>query len=102
MKKIKLFIGRVIYLLAAHLPASFFWINLGQKQIRAFCAKLILEKCGKNVNIEKGAQFPSSLEIGDNSGVGINAQINGKTIIGDNVMMGPDVCILLPIICLTE
>ena len=93
MKRIKLLIGRIIYLLATHLPASFFWINLGQKQIRAFCAKLILAKCGKNVNIEKGAQFPSSAEIGDNSGIGINAQINGKTIIGDNVMMGPDVCI---------
>ena len=93
MKKMKLLIGRIIYLFASHLPASFFWVNLGQKQIRAFCAKLILAKCGKNVNVEKGAQFPSSLELGDNSGIGINAQINGKTVIGDNVMIGPDVCI---------
>ena len=93
MRKIELFIGRVIYLFAFHLPASFFWINVGQKQIRAFCGKLILTKCGRHVNIEKGAEFPSSVEIGDNSGIGIRAQINGKVVIGKNVMMGPDVCI---------
>lgn len=93
MRKIKLLIGRILYLVASHLPESFFWINLGQKQIRAFCGKLILEKCGRGVNIEKGANFPSSAELGDNSGIGIRAQINGKVIIGKNVMMGPDVCI---------
>ena len=93
MRKIKLLLGRILYLGASHLPASFFWINIGQKQIRAFCGKLILEKCGKGVNIEKGANFPSSMELGDYSGIGIRAQINGKVIVGKNVMMGPDVCI---------
>ena len=93
MRKIKLLFGRALYLFASHLPASFSWINVGQKQIRAFCGKLILAKCGKNVNIEKGAEFPSSVELGDYSGIGIRAQINGKVIIGKHVMMGPDVCI---------
>lgn len=93
MRKVKLLIGRLLYLGASHLPESFFWINIGQKQIRAFCGKLILSKCGKDVNIEKGAAFPSSVELGDNSGIGIRAQINGKVMIGKNVMMGPDVCI---------
>ena len=93
MRKIKLLIGRILYLFASHLPESFFWINFGQKPIRAFCGKLILAKCGKGVNIEKGANFPSAVELGDNSGIGVRAQINGKAIIGKNVMMGPDVCI---------
>lgn len=93
MRKVKLLIGRLLYLWASHLPESFFWINIGQKQIRAFCGKLILAKCGKNVNIEKGAAFSSAVELGDNSGIGIRAQINGKVIIGKDVMMGPDVCI---------
>ena len=31
--------------------------------------------------------------MGDNSGIGINASISGKCIIGDDVMMGPD-CII--------
>lgn len=93
MRKMKLLVGRLLYLGASHLPESFFWINIGQKHIRALCGKLILSKCGKNVNIEKGAAFPSSVELGDNSGIGIRAQINGKVTIGKNVMMGPDVCI---------
>lgn len=93
MRKIRLLIGRILYLFAAHLPASFFWIDIGQKQIRALCGKLILAKCGRNVNIEKQAEFPSSVELGDNSGIGIRAQLNGKVVIGKNVMMGPDVCI---------
>lgn len=93
MRKIKLLIGRILYLGASHLPESFFWINIGQKQIREFCGKLILAKCGKCVNIEKGAVLPSSVELGDYSGIGIRAQISGRTIIGKHVMMGPDVCI---------
>lgn len=93
MRKIKLWIGRILYLFASHLPESFFWINIGQKQIRAFCGKLILSKCGKGVNIEKNAIFPSCVELGDHSGIGIRAKIDGKVMIGKNVMMGPDVCI---------
>lgn len=59
MKKIKMIIGRVIYdIVAKHLPPSFYPINIGQKKLRAFCGKLILAECGKNVNIEKGAIFP--------------------------------------------
>ena len=93
MRKIKLLFGRILYLFASHLPTSFFWINIGQKKIRGFCGKLILTKCGKYVNIEKGAEFPSSVELGDYSGIGVRAQINGKVIFGNHVMMGPDVCI---------
>ena len=93
MRKIKLWIGRVLYLFASRLPESFFWINIGQKRIRALCGKLILSKCGKDVNIEKNAIFPSCVELGDHSGIGVRALISGKVIIGNNVMMGPDVCI---------
>ncbi len=54
---------------------------------------MILKKCGKNVNIERGAVFSSKVELGNNSGIGINASIGGTTYIGDDVMMGPD-CII--------
>ena len=93
MQKIKLITGRILYLFASHLPTSYSRINIGQKQIRAFCGKLILTKCGRHVNIEKDAGFSSLVELGDYSGIGIRAQLNGKVVIGDNVMMGPDVCI---------
>lgn len=94
MKKFKKIIGLIIYnVIAKHLPTSFSHVKIGQKKLRAFCGKLILEKCGKNVNIEKGAVFSSRVEIGDNSGIGINASIGGKCIIGKDVMMGPQLIV---------
>ncbi len=94
--KIRNYIGRILYTFAKRLPESFSSVNIGQRKIRSFCGKLILSKCGKDVNIEKGAQFVSSVELGDRSGIGINARIAGKTIIGDDVMMGPE-CMIFTI-----
>lgn len=90
----KKYIGLIFYnLIAKHLPISFSYIKLGQKKLRGLCGKMILTKCGNNVNIEKGASFSSKVEIGNNSGIGINARIGGRCIIGDDVMMGPD-CVI--------
>ena len=63
------------------------------KKSRGFWAKRIAKSFGKNVNIEKGAVFNPGLSIGDNSGIGINCEINGEVIIGNDVMMGPEVVI---------
>ena len=92
MKKLKRLIGRILYAFARHLPESY-KANVGQRAIRAFCGKLLLAKCGKNVNIEKNAIFSYSVELGDNSGLGINCRISGKAMFGKNVMMGPNVSI---------
>ncbi len=87
----KVILGRVLYYgLAKHLPESYSHIRIGQKWFRGRCAKLILSKCGEKVNIEHGAVFSSRVEIGNNSGIGIDAFIQGKCIIGNNVMMGPE------------
>ena len=94
MKKVKKFIGLCFYnLFAKHLPVSYAKIKLGQKFFRGICGKLILTKCGKKVNIEKGAVFSSRVCLGDRSGIGIRAQIGGGCVIGNDVMMGPD-CII--------
>lgn len=93
MRKLRILIGRLIYAVASKMPESFSKLKIGQTVLRRLCGRLILAKCGKGVNIEKGAQFPSSVELGNNSGIGIDARINGKTIIGDDVMMGADVSI---------
>lgn len=61
--------------------------------MRRFFAKNIVAHAGKNINIEKGATFSRRLSIGDNSGLGVNCHAQGTVIIGDNVMMGPDVLI---------
>lgn len=95
-KRIKHTWGRVLYSIAKHLPESYASINIGQRRIRAFCAKLILLNCGKDVNIEKGAVFASNVDLGNYSGIGINARIGGKCSIGNNVMMGPE-CIIYTI-----
>lgn len=63
------------------------------KRIRYWMASRFVENCGKNVNFECGAKFDPELSIGDNSGVGVNCVVSGRTFIGNDVMMGPD-CIM--------
>lgn len=69
---------------------------LGGKYLRYLCGKHLFKRCGVHVNIEKGAWFGSgqNIEIGDYSGIGINAHIPSDTIIGKYVMMGPNCFIL--------
>lgn len=94
MGKVSRKIGALFYYtIATHMPASTS-VNIGQKAIRALCGKLMLKSCGKKVNIEKGAQFSPRTSLGDYSGIGINARINGTCTIGDYVMMGTDVVVI--------
>ena len=87
----KVLIGKILYeVLGKHMPLSDSRVSLGSKKVRQFCGKLILKECGSNVNIEKGAHFSPQVKIGDNSGIGVNAQIAPYVTIGSDVMMGPD------------
>ena len=83
------------YGFARYRPKSNTCGNLGGKFRSALC-KHIFKKCGKHVNIERKAWFASGLdiEIGDYSGIGVNAHIPHGTIIGNYVMMGPNCFIL--------
>lgn len=87
------------YGFARYLPASTFPIKpIGRicKKIRGSICKQIFKRCGNNINVEKMAWFGTGreIEIGDNSGIGINAHILNNTIIGNDVMMGPN-CYML-------
>ena len=96
MKKILYFIGFIgYYLFARHLPGSSMPYSLGSKYIRRFFCGMIFKRMGKNVNIENGAFFSSGreIEIGDNSGLGLDCRVTGPLKIGNNVMIGPDVMI---------
>lgn len=87
-------IYKILYkVCAVRMPLSDSKYSFGSKEIRRFLTKKIILKMGENVNIEKGAEFFDSLEIGNNSGVGVNCVLSGKVIIGDDVMMGPEVFI---------
>lgn len=83
------------YLFARHLPCSDLPYSLGAKHLRRGLCKAMLKKMGKNVNIEHGAFFASGkdIEIGNNSGLGLNCRVAGPLKIGNDVMMGPNVMI---------
>ena len=51
---------------------------------------------GRNVNVEHGAYFGSGrlIEIGDNSGIGVDCRVPSNIRIGNDVMMGPNVLII--------
>lgn len=92
--KIRMLIGKIVYPIVKHLPASYSVGGGIAKALRNCTGRMIMEKCGHNVNIEKGAYFTRLLSLGDNSGLGINSYISGRVTIGNNVMMAPNVSIL--------
>lgn len=85
---------KIIYILytlfASWLPQSSH--SRVAKTVRYFLGKKICT-VGKNVNFERKAYFTPGLVIGDNSGVGIQCEVNGPVQIGKNVLMGPEVVI---------
>ncbi|MBQ4159449.1 MAG: glycosyltransferase, partial [Clostridia bacterium] len=83
------------YLFARHLPCSDLPYSLGAKYLRRGLCKAMFKQMGKNVNIEHGAFFASGrdIEIGNNSGLGLNCRVAGPLKIGNDVMMGPNVMI---------
>jgi maltose O-acetyltransferase len=93
MKILRLF---AYYCFARHLPASDSRFGRWARPLRRWTTKALFKYAGKNINIEKGVYFGdgSQIEIGDNSGIGVNCQVCGPVIIGNNVMMGPEVIIL--------
>ena len=86
------------YLIAQHLPISYRYQPFGRlgKYLRGMTCKRLFRTCGKNINIEKGAYFGSGweIEIGNNSGLGVNCNVPFNLKIGNDVMMGPDVFII--------
>ncbi len=92
--KLKRKINMKIYnIIGKWLPLSNAKPNLGQKKIRAMLAKGALDYVGEDVNIEKGAKMVYSVSVGDRSACGVRCEINGRTYIGNDVLMGPDVII---------
>jgi len=56
----------------------------------------LFDSVGKNINVEKGANFGTGrgISIGDNSGLGVYCNVRGPLEIGKDVMMGPNVRII--------
>ncbi len=88
----------ILYLLIAkHLPATDNTLPISRpiRRFRSGIARRCLDYSGKNVNIEKNANFGTGagIRLGNNSGLGINCKVRGPLVIGNDVMMGPDVII---------
>ncbi len=83
------------YLVGKHLPKSQGKLGAISQAIRYFLCKYIFDQIGAQVNIEKNVFFGSGrdISIGEQSGIGVNAWVQGPLHIGKYVMMGPDVLI---------
>lgn len=79
------------YFFARKLPVSSYPFGKFGKWLRYHLCRRLFRSCGKNVNVERGADFGNgrSIAIGDSSGLGVDCWIRGDVIIGRNVMMGP-------------
>jgi maltose O-acetyltransferase len=91
-KIIKIVCLFLYYGFARYLPKSYMPFNLCSKYVRFILCRRIFKRIGTNVNVERLSYFGdgSGIEIGDNSGLGINCHITYAKI-GKNVMIGPDV-----------
>ena len=94
----RLFILLLYYGFLRFLPATdnAYWIFSLFRKTRSWVGHFLFDQCGKQINIEHGANFGTGrgISIGDRSGSGIRAKIRGPLHIGSDVMMGPDVIIL--------
>lgn len=78
---------------AKRLPESNARFSFGARPLRAWCARQMLESCGRDVNVERYASFGRGVTLGNHSGIGVRASVGEGTQIGDDVMMGPD-CVI--------
>ena len=96
MNKIKKAIGYILYTfiggILPHYGLGIEWKV--SKLIRQICAKLYFNKCGNNVDIGRRCKLSPNISIGNNSGIGDNSYIQGEVIIGNDVMMAPNVAII--------
>jgi maltose O-acetyltransferase len=86
------------YGFARHLPYSVRPYACGARRIRYEICRHMFGRCGRDVNVEHGALINSGrdIQIGDRSGIGLDAFISGPLIVGRDVIMGPN-CTFLSI-----
>lgn len=99
MNKMKRVLCLLIYkVFLAWLPSTnnSLFVSKWIRKLRGSIGCRCFDKHGKNVNIERKADFGKGegIVIGDNSGLGVNCVVRGPLEIGTNVMMGPDVRIM--------
>jgi maltose O-acetyltransferase len=95
---LRLLANAFFYGFARHLPYSPRPYAFGARRIRYVICRCMFKSCGTDVNVEHGALINSGrdIEIGNRSGIGLDAFVSGPLIIGSDVIMGPN-CTFLSI-----
>lgn len=96
MKRIVCFLFYKLFLVWLPSTNNSFFVSKIIRKLRSGVACGCFDKHGKNINVEKNADFGKGdgISIGNNSGLGVNCVVRGPLEIGANVMMGPDVRIM--------
>jgi maltose O-acetyltransferase len=92
----RMFFWGIYVCLMKYLPRASGPLGFIGKHGRKSVCKYLFLRSGKDINIEKGADFGSGkyISIGDRSGIGVDCILSGEINIGNDVMMGPR-CALL-------
>lgn len=104
MMKVRKALGYLLYVFIGswlpHYQLGYSWPI--SKLLKQIIGKLMLTKCGKNVDIGRKISFSSDVSLGDRSSIGDNAYINGKVQIGNDVMMSPNVALIATNHCFNQ
>jgi len=92
-RKILLF---AYYSILLHIPMQPFPGYMAGYYLRRKVAEKLLAYCGKDIVVKDKCYFGDGcrLSVGDRSQLGQNAKLLGTIVIGEDVLMGPDVVIM--------
>ena len=74
-----------------HTPEHYRPYSLFFPHIRNFLVSQFVTKCGKKIRVKSVADISPNIIIGDESELGTRCIIQSNVVIGNNVIMGPDV-----------
>lgn len=72
-------------------PEDYRPYSLGFPVVRRFLVSQFAQRCGKKVRVKHNADVSPGIEIGDFSELGTGCRIHSNVVIGNYVIMGPDV-----------
>lgn len=83
------FVYYLYHWFAINLPSCYTSKTKIPKNLRAWCARFLMDHCGEDVNIEPHVELKwGGIELGDRSSFGENSVIGGHTVVGKDVMIG--------------
>jgi maltose O-acetyltransferase len=92
----RIFYTALFYMLANRLPDTPMPGSYISGRFRKWLCSRIFKNCGEDVRIHSSIDFGTGvdLELGDHSSINKKCWVSNDTVIGKNVMMGPEVIIL--------